>query len=58
MKLTPVELSKEPIRVGVETQNYDFASQRRTSINSPLTVTHGGTQTYSEKGKPQDRDSD
>jgi hypothetical protein len=58
MKLTPVELSRKPIRIGVETQNYDFASQRRTSINSPLTVTYGGTQTHNNQGKPVDKDND
>jgi hypothetical protein len=58
MKVTPAELSKEPMRFMVESQNYDFSTQRRTSINSELTVTHGGTQTFSERGKPQDRDND
>jgi hypothetical protein len=58
MKLTPVELSREPMRFTVETQNYDFSNQQRLTINSQMSITHGGTQTFSERGKPQDRDSD
>jgi hypothetical protein len=58
MKLTPVELSKEPMRFAVETKNYDFSSQRRTFVNSPLTFTARGTQTYDGRGKPVDHDND
>jgi hypothetical protein len=58
MKLTPMKLSKEPMRFVVEAQVYDFSNQRRTFINPPLTVTVRGTQTHDGRGRPVDNDND
>lgn len=58
MKLTPVELAQDPMRIGIDAHTYDFATQLRVGLSSALTVTHGGTQTHSSQGKPIDRDND
>jgi hypothetical protein len=58
MKLTPIDLAKEPMRFAVETDNYDFSSQRRTTINAPLTITMNATKTHNTAGKPVDSDHD
>ena len=58
MKLTPLDLSKEPMRLAVGPDNYDFSTQRRTGLPSALARTVNGTQTYSTQGKPVDHDND
>jgi hypothetical protein len=58
MKLTPVQLSKEPMRIEVEPGKYDFATQQRVGVPSALARTMNGTQTYDSHGKPHDRDND
>jgi hypothetical protein len=58
MKLTPVELSKEPLRIEVEAGKYDFATQQRAGVPSALARTMNGTQTHDTHGRPQDRDND
>lgn len=58
MKLTPVQLSKEPMRIAVGSGRYDFAKQQRMGVPSALTRTMNGTQTHDTHGRPQDRDND
>jgi hypothetical protein len=53
MKLTPTELSKEPLKVAVSTDNYDFSTQKRANFNPAL---GNSTQTFSTTGKPMDSD--
>jgi hypothetical protein len=58
MKLTPLELSKEPLKFAVRTDNYDFSTQRRTGLTPALAGTANATQTHNAKGQPVDRDND
>jgi hypothetical protein len=58
MKLTPVNLAQEPIRIDAEASHYDFSTQRRANLSPSLATTHAGTQTYNPVGKPIDRDND
>jgi hypothetical protein len=58
MKLTPTELSKEPLKFAVRTDNYDFSTQKRAGFNPALAVTMNATQTHDTHGKPKDRDND
>jgi len=58
MKLTPLDLSKEPIRFAVGPDNYDFSSQKRTGLTSELAFTANATRTFNNQGKPVDKDND
>jgi hypothetical protein len=58
MKLTPVELARDPVRVAVETHPYDFSTQRREGVATSLATTYAGTQTFNNQGKPVDKDND
>jgi hypothetical protein len=53
MKITPEELSREPIRVEVACGEYDFSTQKRIGAPSELARK---TQTYNNQGKPVDSD--
>lgn len=52
MKLTPVELSKDPTRVSADAGHYDFATQKRIGMESALL--RGSTRTYDTVGRPKD----
>lgn len=54
MKLTPVELSKDPLRSSGDEGHYDFTAQKRIGMESALF--RGTTRTYSTSGKPMDSD--
>ena len=58
MKLTPEQLSKEPMRIEVEPGKYDFSAQQRVGVPSMLARTMNGTKTHDTHGRPQDRDND
>ncbi len=58
MKLTPAQLSKEPIRITVEPGRYDFATQQRVGVPTAMARTVNGTRTYRGDGTPYDSDND
>jgi hypothetical protein len=58
MKLTPLDLSKDPLPLGIDTQTYDFGTQKRTCADSPLTLAGRSTQTHDSHGKAIDSDAD
>ena len=58
MKLTPAELSLEPMRLTIGASHYSFSTQKREGISSTLSVSFAGTQTFNSKGQPVDKDND
>jgi len=51
MKVTPMELCREPMRLEMGEGHYDLSSQRRIGTDPLMAVT---AQTYNSQGKPMD----
>ena len=54
MKLTPVQLSKDPVRCSGDEGHYDFTTQKRIGMDTALF--RGTTRTYNTLGRPTDTD--
>ncbi len=51
MKVTPMELCREPMRLEMGEGHYDLSSQRRIGTDPLMAMT---AQTYNSQGKPMD----
>jgi hypothetical protein len=58
--LKPTDLAKEPLRFPAPVGEYSYLTQQRTSSlgSSGALVTVAGTQTFSNTGRPMDKDND
>ncbi len=54
------DLAKTPLILAAPAEEYDFERQMRVSAISEtsLAVTHAGTQTHNNQGRPIDKDND